>query len=259
MFVMLTTVTNAIKQITDYQFRRVTIDLGRGDIHQDTIPCQDMEDFLGGSGRSFKLLGDYEVTDAFAPSSPLFMNLGIFSGTEMMTGLRTFFSAYSPLKVAHNGRPLAMWSTASGDFGTRVLSAGIDEILFLGRSEHPVYLLIHKDGDSLHLALENASDLIGQTTHEKIMLLADRHPGSHVAALGPAGEHWQQNYYAAIACSTVNQLRSRDCKPRFAGRGGMGSIMGSKNLIAIVAQAPDIHRGKSTPALLDANKEISRG
>ena len=114
---MWTTVTSNTKQITDYQFRRVTIDLGRGDMHQENIPCQDMEDFLGGIGRSFKLLGDYEVTDALAPSSPLLMNLGIFSGTEMMTGLRTFFSAYSPLKVANNGRPLAMWSTASGDFG----------------------------------------------------------------------------------------------------------------------------------------------
>ena len=59
---MWTTVTNDTKQITDYQFRRVTIDLGRGDMHQDTIPCQDMEDFLGGIGRSFKLLGDYAVT-----------------------------------------------------------------------------------------------------------------------------------------------------------------------------------------------------
>ena len=72
---MWTTVTSNIKQITDYQFRRVTIDLGHGDMRQDTIPCQDMEDFLGGIGRSFKMLDNYEVTDAFAPSSPLIMNL----------------------------------------------------------------------------------------------------------------------------------------------------------------------------------------
>ena len=213
---MWTTVTSDMKQPADYQFRRVTIDLGRGDIHQDSVSCQDLEDFLGGIGRSFKLLGAYEVTDAFAPSSPLIMNLGIFSGTEMMTGLRTFFSAYSPLKVAQNGRPLAMWSTASGDFGTRLLSAGIDEVIFLGRAERPVYLLIHKDGDTLRLSLEDARDLLGQTTHEKIMYLTDRHPGSHVAALGPAGEHWQQNAYAAIACSTGNEIETRECKPRFA-------------------------------------------
>src|SRR5215467_7306196 len=256
---MWTTVTSDMKQPADYQFRRVTIDLGRGDIHQENVSCQDLEDFLGGIGRSFKLLGAYEVTDAFAPSSPLIMNLGIFSGTEMMTGLRTFFSAYSPLKVAQNGRPLAMWSTASGDFGTRLLSAGIDEVIFLGRAERPVYLLIHKDGDTLRLSLEDAGEVLGQTTHEKVMRLTERHPGSHVAALGPAGEHWQQNAYAAIACSTGNEIESRECKPRFAGRGGMGSILGSKNLLAIVAQASIPKRGKLSPALLESNKEISRG
>src|SRR5262249_15438899 len=225
---MWTTVTSDIKQPTDYQFRRVTIDLEHQDIRQDNVPCQDLEDFLGGIGRSFKLLSAYEVTEAFAPSAPLIMNLGIFSGTEMMTGLRTFFSAYSPLKVAQNGRPLAMWSTASGDFGTRLLSAGLDEVIFLGRSERPVYLLIQKDDSTLRLSLENASDLLGQTTHEKIMHLADRHPGSHVAALGPAGEQWQHNYYAAIACSTGNEIETRECKPRFSRRRGTGTIIGSQ-------------------------------
>ncbi|HJY81739.1 MAG TPA: aldehyde ferredoxin oxidoreductase C-terminal domain-containing protein [Candidatus Binatia bacterium] len=257
---MWTIVTHETKRPTDYQLRRVTIDLTREDIRQETVHCQDLDDFLGGIARSFKLLAHYEVQDAFAPSAPLIMNLGVFSGTDLMTGLRIFFSAYSPLKVANNGCPLAMWSAASDKFGTKVRAAGVDEVIFLGRAQRPVYLLIHRDDtNELALSLEAADDLLGKTTHAKIMQLADRHPDSHVAALGPAGEHWQQNFYAAIACSTVNQLRSRDCKPRFAGRGGMGSIMGSKNLIAIVAQAPDIHRGKSTPALLDANKEISRG
>src|ERR1044072_4758420 len=177
------------------------------------MACQDLEDFLGGIGRSFKLLGAYEVTDAFAPSAPLIMNLGIFSGTEMMTGLRTFFSAYSPLKVAQHGRPLSMWSTASGDFGTRLLSEGIDEVLFLGRAERLIYLVSHKDSDPLRLSREDARDLLGQTTHEKIVCLTDRHPGSHVAALGPAGEHWQQNTYAAIGCSTGNEGETREWKP----------------------------------------------
>ncbi|HEY7493497.1 MAG TPA: aldehyde ferredoxin oxidoreductase C-terminal domain-containing protein [Candidatus Tectomicrobia bacterium] len=256
---MWTEITSETKHITDYRFRRVIIDLTQHDIRQATIACQDMEDFLGGIGRAFKLLGDYDVSDAFAPSAPLLMNLGVLSGTEVMTGLRTFFSAYSPLKVANNGRPLAMWSTASGDFGTRMLLAGVDEVLLLGRAPHPVYLLMCQDGDTPRLSLEDASDLLGKTTHDKIMLLAERHADAHIAALGPAGEHWQQNYYAAIACSTGNELQAGDCKPRFAGRGGMGSIMGSKNLMALVAQAPIPKRSKLPAAVLEANKEISRG
>jgi aldehyde:ferredoxin oxidoreductase len=256
---MWTTVSSNTKQITDYHFCRVTIDLSSADIRQDAVACQDMEDFFGGIGRSFKLLDHYDVTDPFAASSPLIMNLGVFTGTDMMTGLRTFFSGYSPLKRARNGRPLAMWSTASGDFGTRMLYAGVDEVIFLGRSPQPVYLLVRKDGDTVRMSLEDASDLIGKTTHDKIVLLAARYDDAHVAALGPAGEHWQNNYYAAIACSTGNEIETGECKPRFAGRGGMGSILGSKNLLAIVAQAPIPKRDRLGLALLEANKEISRG
>src|SRR5207245_9524851 len=141
--------------------------------------------------------------------------------------------------IASTGRRFAMWSCASDMFGTKVLAAGVNEVIFLGRAQRPVYLLIHRDDtEGLTLSLEDASDLLGKTTHEKILQLADRDPDSHVAAIGPTGEHWQQNFYAAIACSTVNQLHSRDGNPRVADRGGVASIMGSKHPIAIVAAAP---------------------
>jgi aldehyde:ferredoxin oxidoreductase len=256
---MWTDVKSETKHVTDYHFRRVSIDLTHRHVRQEALTCGDVEDFLGGIGRSFKLLGQYNVADAFAPEAPLIMNLGVFSGTDMMTGLRVFFSAYSPLKTANNGRPLAMWSTASGKFATKLLAAGVDEVVFQGRANTPIYLVVGRDGDIPTFTFEDASDLLGKTTHEKVMLLAERYPDAHMAALGPAGEHWQENYYAAIACSTVNELQSRDCKPRFAGRGGMGSVMGSKHLIAVVAQAPDLKRGKLPAAVLEANKEISRG
>jgi aldehyde:ferredoxin oxidoreductase len=252
-------VTQESRQISDFMYRRCTIHLERGEFMFEELSCQDLEDFLGGIGRAFKLLGGYQVSDAYDPSAPLIMNLGVFSGTEMMTGLRTFFSAYSPLKVARNGMPLPMWSTASGDFGRKVLAAGLDEVIFVGRAAGPSYLLIRREGDRPILSLEDADDLQGMTTHEKIMTLADRHAGGHVAALGPSGEHWQTNFYAAIACSTTNETRSRDCKPRFAGRGGMGGILGSKNILAIVAQASDPDRGKLSSGVLAANKEIARG
>src|SRR5690606_16933456 len=155
----------------------------------EELPCQDLDDFLGGIGRAFKLLERARVTEAYDPASPLIMNLGVLSGTEVMTGLRIFFSAYSPLKVANNGMPLPMWSAASGDFGRKVLAAGLDEVLFLGRAPQPSYVLIHREHGRPVVSLEDATDLLGQTTHEKIMTLVDRHPGAHVAALGPSGEH----------------------------------------------------------------------
>jgi aldehyde:ferredoxin oxidoreductase len=247
------------KQITDYRYRRCTIRLDRGECAFDELSCQDLEDFLGGIGRAFKLLGNYRVTNAYDATAPLIMGLGAFSGTEVMTGLRVFFSAYSPLKVANNGMPLPMWSAASGDFGRKLLAAGLDEVVFLGRAPKPSYVLIRREGERPVVSLEDASDILGKTTHEKIITLGERHPGAHVAALGPSGENWQTNFYAAIACSTTNEMRSRDCKPRFAGRGGMGGMLGSKNILAIVAQAPEQDRGKLPPGVLAANKEIARG
>jgi aldehyde:ferredoxin oxidoreductase len=252
-------ISQEAKQITDYRFRRCTIQLDRGECIFDEVPCQDLEDFLGGIGRAFKLLGNYRVTDAYDATAPLIMGLGAFSGTEVMTGLRVFFSAYSPLKVANNGMPLPMWSAASGDFGRKVLAAGLDEVVFLGRAPKPSYVLIRREGEHPVVSLEDASDILGKTTHEKIITLGERHPGAHVAALGPSGENWQTNFYAAIACSTTNEMRSRDCKPRFAGRGGMGGMLGSKNILAIAAQAPEQDRGKLPPGVLAANKEIARG
>jgi aldehyde:ferredoxin oxidoreductase len=251
--------TREVKEVTDYNYRRCTISLDRGEFAYEDLTCQDAEDFFGGIGRSFKALAACRIADAYDPGAPLIMNLGAFSGTEVMTGLRVFFSAYSPLKVAKNGMPLPMWSAASGDFGRKMLAAGLDEVIFQGRAPKPSYVLIRREGQRPVLSLEDADDLRGLTTHDKIMRLAARHAGAHVAALGPSGEHWQENYYAAIACSTTNEIRSHDCKPRFAGRGGMGSLLGSKNVLAIVAQAPDQERGKLPPGVLAANKEIARG
>ena len=100
----------------------------------------------------------------------------------------------------------------------------------------------------------------GQTTHEKILTLADRHEDSHVAAIGPAGENWQNNYYAAIACSTVNELQSRECKPRFAGRGGMGQHDGLKESSCGGGPSAGFEaRAGTFRGYLRANREISRG
>ena len=54
---MRTSVTSDPKQLTDYRFRRVRIDLGEARIEQEEVACADMEDFLGGIGRAFKSPG----------------------------------------------------------------------------------------------------------------------------------------------------------------------------------------------------------
>jgi aldehyde:ferredoxin oxidoreductase len=90
------------------------------------------------------------------------------------------------------------------------------------------------------------------------MWLRDRYADAHFAAIGPAGEHYEDCYMAAVALSTENQLRSGDDKCRWAGRGGMGAVMGYKRVLAIVAQAPD-RIAKLKPEIRDINKAASTG
>ena len=68
---MWTDTISETKQIPDYRFRRVDLNLTTGEIRQTSPTCDDMEDFLGGIGRSFKILADYDVNDAFDRAAPL--------------------------------------------------------------------------------------------------------------------------------------------------------------------------------------------
>ena len=84
-------------------YHRCTIDLAGGAIDIRDLPCRNLEEVLGGFGRWFQYLAARDVTDAFATENPMVVNTGLLTGSNVMTGLRTYFSAYSPLKVSNTG------------------------------------------------------------------------------------------------------------------------------------------------------------
>ena len=239
-------------------YRRCTVDLGSGATRQEEVPCRNLEEVLGGFGRSFQLLAERRISAAYCPENPLIVNTGLLTGTNAMTGMRTYFSGYSPLKGSRAGLPAAMWSAGSGNFGTKLKWTGLDELIFEGRSAEPVYAVIRDGGDGPVVELKPAGALVGLSTHDKIMALQRQYDHAHFAAIGQAGEHWEQNYMGAVALSTDNQLRSGEDKCRFAGRGGMGSLMGYKNLLALVAQGPDKLRPVSE-AVKQVNLTVVKG
>ncbi|MHC4931219.1 MAG: aldehyde ferredoxin oxidoreductase N-terminal domain-containing protein, partial [Planctomycetota bacterium] len=240
----------------EFSFNRVHVDLMTKSFRTERVRCADIEDILGGVARGFKLLAGRDVADAYDDRSTLIMNLGILSGTAFMTGLRTFFHAYSPLKTSKAQMPAAMWTAGSGKFATKLRHLEVEEMLFTGRALSPALLYI---GPGPEFRLESAADLAGKSVNQKIQALHERHPDAHFAVLGPAGEHYRSCRYAAIALSTENQLKSGDPKARYCGRGGIGSVMGSKNLLAIVADTPDCKEGSSSPRLKELNLEVARG
>ena len=239
-------------------YHRCTVDLADGKMVFEDVPCANLEDVLGGFGRSFQLLAKRDIREAYCPENPLIVNTGLLTGTAIMTGMRTYFSGYSPLKHSDKGLPAAMWSASSGKFGYKLKWTGLDEIIFEHCSPTPVYALISESENGPKLELKPAEHLLGLTTHEKIMALQRQYPDAHFAAIGPAGENYQANYMGAVALSTENQLKSGDDKCRFAGRGGMGSLMGYKNLVALVAQSRD-KLDKPTVEIAAINKEIVHG
>ena len=239
-------------------YSRCTVSLGDATITMEEVPCSNLEEVLGGFGRSFQMLGRRPVREAYTPENPLILNTGLLTGSSVMTGLRCYFSAYSPLKRSKKGLPAAMWSAASGKFGSKLKWTGIDEVVFEGRAPAPVYAVFRAGATGPEAELRPATHLIGLSSHEKIMALQKEYPGAHFAAIGPAGELYEQVLMGAIALSTENQLKSGEDKCRFAGRGGMGSLMGYKNLLAIVAQSEDL-LPPINPEMREVNRDVVKG
>ncbi len=239
-------------------YQRCTIDLQTGKMAMAEVPCRNFEDVIGGFGRSFQLLAERTITDAYCDENPLIVNTGLLTGSSAMTGMRTYFSGYSPIKGSLKGLPAAMWSAGSGKFGAKFKWTGLDELIFENRSDQPVYALIRGTATGPTVELRQADHLLGLSTHDKIMALQKEYPDAHFAAIGQAGENWQNVYMGAVALSTENQLKSGEDKCRFAGRGGMGSLMGYKNLVALVAQCPD--QGKPlSPEVKKVNINVVKG
>ena len=243
---------------TTVLYTRCSVDLTNQTTTLTEVRCQNLEDLLGGFGRSFQILANHDVSDPFSPRSPLIVNTGILTGTNVMTGLRTYFSAYSPLKVSNKGLPAAMWSAGSGKFGSKLRWSGVDELLIEGRATEPMLLVIRGTEHGPTAALEPASHLLGLYCYKKILGLHREYTDGHFAVIGPAGEQYDHCYFAAVGLSTENLLKSGDDKCRWAGRGGMGSVMGSKNLLGIVAECPD-RRTQLAPEIRATNREIATG
>jgi aldehyde:ferredoxin oxidoreductase len=250
--------TDPVKKPFKILYRRCVFDLQTGEQTFTDEPCANLEEVLGGFSRSFQQLATRQVECAYCDENPLIINTGLLTGSTAMTGMRTYFSAYSPLKQSLKGLPAAIWSAGSGKFGAKFKWTGLDELILENRSSKPVYLVISHTEQGPLVEVQPAEHLCGLTTHEKIMTLQQHYEDAHFAAIGPAGENWQQVLMGSIALSTENQLRSGEDKQRFAGRGGMGSMMGYKNVLALVAQAPD-QKKSLTDAVKKVNVNVVKG
>jgi aldehyde:ferredoxin oxidoreductase len=173
------------------------------------------KEFIGGKGLGFALLDKIAPDpDPLGPENPLIFVNGPFTGTKVQTSARTTMVTKSPLTNsihdAHSG----------GSFGPALQRTGYDYLVITGKSQKPVYLFI----TDKEIKILDAGDIWGKGVFETTDILTARHKGNdpHVAVIGQAGEN-----LSLISCISVDKHRN-------FGRGGVGAVMGSKNLKGIV-------------------------
>ena len=198
--------------------KRLRVDLTSGSIEAEKIDQIYQKKWLGGRGFNSELLYR-EVgpeVDPLSPGNLLIFGVGPLTGTFAPASSRTTITAKSPLGGGFGD------SNMGGHWGPELKFAGYDQIVIKGKADGPVYLLIEDDC----VKIKDATHLWGLEVSETDALIKEEvgDPELHVAAIGPAGEN--QVRYACI----INDVS------RAAARSGMGAVMGSKNLKAVVVR-----------------------
>ncbi|MFC1947842.1 aldehyde ferredoxin oxidoreductase N-terminal domain-containing protein [Chloroflexota bacterium] len=198
-----------------YAGKILAADLSQGSSYE--LPTSEYaEKYIGGRGFGVKLFSDLVPpnTGAFDPGNCLICATGPVTGFFGLAGCRWIMCGKSPLRNPE----MFSYGNLGGKWGSALKYAGYDALVVTGKSDTPVYLHIH-DGKS---EIKDASQLWGLTTFDTQEKLTDE-LGKNVSVLtiGPAAEN-------LVVFATALSDRGASAS------GGMGSIMGSKNLKAIV-------------------------
>jgi aldehyde:ferredoxin oxidoreductase len=202
------------------------VNLSTRAIEVEALDEKTCRDFIGGYGLGARIIYSRQKAKVAALSGENILGFltGPLTGTPAPTGARYVVVGKSPLT--------GTWGDANsgGEFGPYLKFAGYDGVFFTGISDRPVYLLI----DNGKAELKDAAHLWGKDTYETESMLEDEYGReSRVSCIGPSGEKM-----LLISCI----INRRGCA---AGRSGLGAVMGSKRLKAVVA------RGNQTVALAD--------
>lgn len=209
--------------------RALVVDLTNETFEWSPIRQESIAYYLGGRGLGVRYLYDNLAPgiDPLGPDNILSMWTSPLMGTGAISMVKLCGITKSPMTGT------ILMSLMGGYFGPELRFAGADALIFKGAAQRPVYLLI-KDGEA---ELRPANHLWGKTTRETSRLLKQEFDSSklQIASIGPAGAN--KVVYAGI-------MHEGDAM----GRGGIGAVMGSKNLKAIAIS------GRKRPELADPGR-----
>ncbi|MHA1697511.1 MAG: aldehyde ferredoxin oxidoreductase family protein, partial [Promethearchaeota archaeon] len=194
------------------------------EIRKERIPDLYFKDFLGGRGLGVRYL-TAEVNpsvDPFSSDNKIIIATGPITGSKVPTSGR--FSAITKSQLTGT----ILDCNSGGSFGVFLKGCGIDALILEGKLDEPGCVVITPGG----VDVIPATDLWGKTTRDTISSLKNRFgKNSRVCCIGPAGEN--RVYYANIINDFHHAL----------GRGGLGAVMGSKKVKAIVANIESRDQG----------------
>ena len=202
--------------------RGLRIDLSGQTHHLEELPAETARAFLGGRGLGAFLALRERLYDV-APLSPrnvLIFAPGPLTGTGAPASGRYSVTSRSPLTgTVFDGN-------SGGNWGNAFRRLGYDYLIVSGRLDAPGFVTIGADG----VEFSGADGLWGLDVPSSLARLRELHPHSESAVIGPAGER------GVLFASIVNN------RGRSLGRGGLGAVMGSKRLKALVVAGQGGHR-----------------
>jgi len=216
--------------VPGYNAKVLRVDLSNSSTSTETLSASFCRKYLGGAGFITYYLWKEMAggVDPLGPDNKLIFAGGPLTGATLPGSGRNCIGAKSPLTGG-------IAKSEVGEFwGAEFRRAGFDAVILQGKSPKPVYLWIH-DGQA---SIEDAGAIWGMKTKEAQDAIRTQLGDNHVrvAGIGPAGEKMVR-----FAC-VMNGLFDA------AGRGGLGAVMGSKNLKAVAV------RGHEMPALAQPDK-----
>ncbi len=211
-----------------YMDKVLRVNLTSGKSTTEPLNKEWAHDYLGGKGLSIKYL--YEElkpgVDPLSADNKLILMTGPATGTIVPNSGKLAIAAKSPATGT------ILDCSIGGHFAPELKFAGYDAVIIEGKADQPVYLYIEDD----KIELRSAAALWGKGAHETEHLLYEELGEVITLAIGQAGEN-----LLTMACISSELYRQ-------AGRGGIGAVMGSKNLKAISVRGsggikiPDIRK-----------------
>ncbi|NLA26663.1 MAG: aldehyde ferredoxin oxidoreductase, partial [Firmicutes bacterium] len=225
--------------LADFSGDLVRVDLTSGQITRERCPETILRQYLGGRGLVARLLLEHLPPDVrpLDPENMLIISAGLLSGTNMITSGRVHIGARSPLTT------LLGCSNGGGFFGAGLKACGILALIVVGKAEKPVFIHINNE----EVAVKSAIPFWGLPTGEARSRIREAagDDGASVILIGPAGEG-----LSPLGCIVTDSGHA-------AGRTGMGAVMGSKNLKAVVAGKATSSRVRKSEEAATAVKEYT--